>query len=191
MSSAIGSGAIIFPSQSRSQVGEFASNLLGKISRDDLWTDCYSRPINADSTLSMVNFNDFKLAALQDGMYDLSEIVMQLNVTLMDESGAEIAVNAEVAPRCGILHNLISQVSVICHCNVFFRRALTLFSPLQILINDVVVTKFPQFYPFKAFLHNMLHYDTGTSLYKLQNEKLRVKSFKHRNLFVQFHTHLH
>ncbi len=51
--------------------------------------------------------------APQDGMYDLSELVLQLHVTLIDEGGDAIAVNAEVAPRCGILHNLISQLAVI------------------------------------------------------------------------------
>lgn len=75
--------------------------------------ESHCRPISLETSLSMVNFNDFRLAAIQDGMYDLSALVLELRVSLLDENGSEPAINAEVAPRCGILHNLISQLQVI------------------------------------------------------------------------------
>lgn len=43
MSISVGQGAIIFPNHSKSLVSEYIGNLLGKVPRDDIFCDCYSR----------------------------------------------------------------------------------------------------------------------------------------------------
>lgn len=56
--------------------------------------------------------NDFRLAALHDGFYDLSSICLEIQCRLIDEDGKVPVQDAQVAPECGLLHNLISEVQV-------------------------------------------------------------------------------
>lgn len=65
-----------------------------------------------ESILSIQGSNDFRLAALHDGCYDLSSLCLELQCRLVDEEGKPPGQDAEVAPECGLLHNLISEVQV-------------------------------------------------------------------------------
>lgn len=97
----------------------------------------------------MHGYNEFKLASLNDSFYQLSQLIIEVRVKLVDDDGKTPGPNDDVAPENNA--SLSLYVATFCNFKCFFSQVLhNLISELSVLINDQAVTGQPHLYPYKG-----------------------------------------